>query len=129
MVTVLYGVVNSEQLAAEYKFSKLEVRCLPATADGSAGYKGLVTGLLEDELKKDQYDYIYPCGPEPMMAEAARLASEYNLPGEVSLEEFMACGVGACLGCARKLKDSSESYVKVCKDGPVFNLNEVEIYK
>ncbi|MEN6462348.1 MAG: dihydroorotate dehydrogenase electron transfer subunit [Syntrophomonas sp.] len=128
-VTVLYGVVNKEQLAAIEKLESMEVDCLPATADGSAGYKGLVTGLLQDELKENRFDYVYTCGPEPMMAAVARLAREHSLPGEVSLEEAMACGVGACLGCARKLKDESEVYVKVCKDGPVFNLDQVEIYK
>lgn len=128
-VTVLYGVINSKQLAALDRLAGLDVTCLTATADGSVGYKGLVTGLLQDELVKGNFDYIYTCGPEPMMAEAARLAKEYDLSGEVSLEESMACGVGACLGCARKLKEESENYVKVCKDGPVFNLNEVEIYK
>jgi dihydroorotate dehydrogenase electron transfer subunit len=128
-VTVLYGVENKEQLAAAERLTSFEAACLPATIDGSAGYKGLVTGLLQDELKACNFDFIYTCGPEPMMAEAARLAKEHSLPGEVSLEEAMACGIGACLGCARKLKDKSEGYVKVCKDGPVFNLNEVEIYK
>lgn len=128
-VTVLYGAETREQLPAVDKLAGLEVICLPATADGSAGYKGLVTGLLQNELKTGRFDYLYTCGPEPMMAETARLAKENGLRGEVSLEESMACGVGACLGCARKLKEGSAGYVKVCKDGPVFNLNQVEIYK
>lgn len=121
-VVVLYGVEKRRQLVAIERLKSWDVACLPATADGSAGYKGLVTGLLEDKLNTDEFDYIYTCGPEPMMAAVAQLAEMYGLPGEVSLEESMACGVGACLGCARKLNPRDESYVKVCKDGPVFNM-------
>lgn len=128
-VTVLYGVESKEQLVAAEKLNYLEVNYLPATADGSAGYQGLVTGLLQTQLNAGEFDYIYTCGPEQMMAAVARLAKEYGISGQVSLEESMACGVGACLGCARKLKSENETYVKVCKDGPVFDLQQVEIYK
>ncbi|MDI9466782.1 MAG: dihydroorotate dehydrogenase electron transfer subunit, partial [Bacillota bacterium] len=72
-------------------------------------------------------DFLYTCGPEPMMAKVAEYARRYNLKGELSLEQHMACGVGACLGCARKLADRDSHYVKVCKDGPVFGLDEVEV--
>ena len=60
------------------------------------------------------------------MAAAAEYAAKNNIPGQASLEEHMACGVGACLGCARRLRSSDENYVKICKDGPVFAIDQIE---
>ncbi|MGI5920244.1 MAG: dihydroorotate dehydrogenase electron transfer subunit [Syntrophomonadaceae bacterium] len=128
-VTALYGVENKEQLAAADRLTKLGANCQPATMDGSAGYQGIVTGLLQEVLEKEIPDYIYTCGPEVMMAKVAGLAQQYKIPGQVSLEESMACGVGACLGCARKLKHDSDGYVKVCKDGPVFDFEQIDFGK
>jgi dihydroorotate dehydrogenase electron transfer subunit len=126
-VRVLYGTQSSSELVALNRFRQLGVQTVAATMDGEADYQGLVTDLLYQQLSGQEVEYLYTCGPEPMMAEVAEYARQYGLNGEVSLEEHMACGVGACLGCARKLKDSDEGYVKVCKDGPVFGLYEVEL--
>ena len=128
-VKVLYGAQSSQDLAALNRFRRLGAEVWPATMDGQTGYPGLVTDLLKEQLsiQKTGDWFIYTCGPEPMMAQVAAYAHEYGLKGEVSLEENMACGVGACLGCARQLKSSDKSYVKVCKDGPVFALQEVEL--
>lgn len=73
-----------------------------------------------------QPDMIYSCGPLEMMAHVAQFAKERGIPGEVSLESNMACGVGVCLGCAVKLKAGDTGYAKVCSDGPVFPMDEVE---
>lgn len=127
-VKVLYGVDSRENMVAFEKFRALGVELMPASADGSVGYKGMVTDLLEERIEALAIDRIYTCGPEVMMAIAADYAEKHNIWGEVSLEEHMACGVGACLACARRLKSGDESYVKVCKDGPVFNMTEVELY-
>jgi len=127
-IQVISGAACAVQLVAEDKFKQLDIAYLPATMDGSAGLQGLVTDLLAT-LEPDGIDRIYTCGPEPMMELVAQYAKGNNIWGEVSLEEHMACGVGACLGCARKLKNCHEGYVKVCKDGPVFNMNEVCLYK
>ena len=125
-VTVINGAATKEQLAGEQRFSALGVQHLAVTLDGSFGVKGLVTDVMRIELEKNAYDFLYICGPEPMMAACAAIAAEYRLPGEASLEAFMGCAVGACLGCARKLKADDIGYVKVCKDGPVFNLAALE---
>ncbi len=125
-VKVLYGVGNSTELVAAERFRELGADVWSATMDGSAGYQGLVTGLLES-LPADGTELIYTCGPEIMMAGVAEFAAGNNIWGECSLEEHMACGVGACLGCARKLKQQDAGYVKVCKDGPVFNMQAVEL--
>lgn len=125
-VTVMCGAANAGQLVVDDKFQQLDITFLSATIDGSAGYKGLVTDLLVTQVKPGGFDIIYTCGPEPMMDLVALYAAIHHIWGEVSLEEHMACGVGACLGCARRLKASDETYAKVCKDGPVFNMKEVE---
>ena len=94
-----------------------------ATEDGSLGEKGFVTGPVEKLLKENHYDAALCCGPKPMLMAVARLAGAAGVPCQVSLEERMACGVGACLGCAVALTDGSMKHV--CKDGPVFNAEEV----
>jgi len=127
-VKVLHGTENRRQLVAFEKLRKIGAEFMPSTNDGSCGFKGFVTEFLLKKIDVTQVDYIYTCGPEPMMAAVAAFARENRIPGEVSLEEYMACGVGACLGCARKLKAEDEYYQKVCKDGPVFSINEVELF-
>ncbi|MEA4925543.1 MAG: dihydroorotate dehydrogenase electron transfer subunit [Syntrophomonadaceae bacterium] len=128
-VKVLGGAGTAAQLVAEERFQALRIEFITATLDGSAGIKGLVVDLLDSPDLTAGIDRVYTCGPEPMMAAVAGWARARNIWGEVSLEEHMACGVGACLGCARKLKHQDEGYVKVCKDGPVFNFDEIEFYK
>jgi len=128
-ITVLHGTESRRQLVAFEKLRQIGTDFFPATMDGTAGYKGLVTELLLKKIEPKKLDRIYTCGPEPMMAVVAEFAANHNIEAEVSLEEYMACGVGACLGCARKLKTNDTQYVKVCKDGPVFNIKEVELYK
>lgn len=125
-VTVVYGVGHQGQLAGLDRFRQLGIECLLATVDGSAGLKGFVTDLFDCEICIEEIDYIYTCGPEVMMGAVAKYAAKHSISGEVSLEENMACGVGACLGCARKLKNDDVNYVKVCQDGPVFDMQAVE---
>lgn len=95
-----------------------------ATDDGSAGDHGLVTALLTAHW--DNINLIYTCGPKPMMRAVALLAKEKNIPVQVSLEERMACGVGACLACVCQIKaENKTTYKRVCADGPVFNAEDV----
>lgn len=86
-----------------------------ATEDGSLGEKGLVT---QHSMFALDYDHIYTCGPTPMMKAVARHAMSKGIECEVSLENMMACGIGACLCC---VVDSDEGHKCVCKEGPVFN--------
>ncbi len=96
------------------------------TDDGSMGRKGFVTELLKEQLYAEKPDILYACGPRPMLRAVAALAKEQGVRCQLSLEERMACGVGACLGCACKTKkDGVESYSHVCKNGPVFEAEEV----
>ncbi len=99
------------------------------TDDGSHGYHGTVTAMLAQDI--DRFDpgktIIYACGPTPMIRALRFLLREYPIPCQVSLEERMACGLGACLGCAVAIRGSEgkREYRRVCKDGPVFDLREV----
>lgn len=127
-VTTLYGVGSSTELVAARRFEQLQAELMVSTMDGSEGFKGLITDLLEQQIDVHEVDLIYTCGPEIMMAAVAEFAAQHKIWGECSLEENMACGVGACLGCARKLKNDDVGYVKVCKDGPVFNLQALQLY-
>lgn len=100
-----------------------------ATEDGSEGTKGnVLDAIAENGL---QADVIYACGPMPMLRAIKRYAAEQGIKAYISLEEHMACGVGACLGCVVKTKEvDHHSHVhnaRICTDGPVFDAEEVDI--
>lgn len=120
------GYRNKESIVLLDEFEKACDRLYISTDDGSEGYHGFVTDLLEKELTNNTFDYIYTCGPEPMMKKVASLAEKHNAKCQVSLEQRMGCGIGACLVCACKTKSGDEwQYSHVCKDGPVFWSDEV----
>lgn len=97
---------------------------LLCTDDGSAGQKGFVTDLLRACI--GEVDEVCACGPTPMLKAVAAVCKEFGKPCQVSLEERMGCGVGACLVCAVKVrKNGGEVMQHVCKNGPVFNAEEV----
>lgn len=108
------------------------IPCRLATLAGfDACYDGYVTELADkwlstlsvDELAKVE---VFACGPTPMLKAVAALAAEYDLPCQVSLEEFMACGVGGCAGCAVKINTpDGEAMKRVCVDGPVFDASSI----
>lgn len=95
------------------------------TDDGSMGRHGFVDAQVRDILAKDHsFTDILACGPKPMLKSITSVAAQFGIPCQVSMEERMACGVGACLGCAVRMKDGSMKHV--CKDGPVFDAGEVD---
>lgn len=100
-----------------------------ATEDGSTGTKGNVMDAIREHGLTA--DVIYACGPKPMLRAIKAYAEEYHITAWISMEERMACGVGACLGCVCQTKDVDEhSQVhnkRICKDGPVFDAKEVEL--
>lgn len=121
--TVAVGFRDKETAILLKDFEAAGARVLVATDDGSLGHHGLVTQLIQEENP----DIIYACGPTPMLKAVAAFAEEKGIPCEISMEERMACGVGACLGCAVRLykEDGTEYHGHVCKNGPVFNSREV----
>ena len=98
-----------------------------ATEDGSFGTKGTVIDAIRENAITG--DIIYACGPMPMLKALAEYAREHNMEAQISLEERMACGIGACLGCICKTKEKDHhtnvNNSRICKDGPVFDAKEV----
>jgi len=116
---LLYGCrSSSEQIKPDIKM------CSMSSDDGSCGKKGLVTSLLSDKLDGCQDPVVYACGPWPMLKAVARICQNKNIPCQVSLESFMACGVGACQGCV--VRGSDGGYISVCDQGPVFDSRRID---
>ena len=146
-IYVLIGGRTKSHILCEKEFAKLGCKVLISTDDGSKGQKGVVTDLLKKILYAKRYTLnaiIYACGPTGMLKAVSEIASVNRLPCQVSLEERMACGVGVCLGCPVKVSQLASSpvsrfkpanrqtgeptnytYKMVCKDGPVFNAEEI----
>lgn len=108
---------------------ELSARCeefSAATEDGSIGQRGLVTDLLPGQLARGDVDVIYSCGRTAMMQIVAAQAREAGVRCHVSMEQWMGCGVGVCLGCVVPTTGTgSERYRRACKDGPVFDAAEI----
>lgn len=113
--TFLLGARSTKDLLMLDEFRKYG-RVLVTTEDGSDGERGFVTN--HSILQQETFGHIYTCGPTPMMKAVARFAQKAGVSCEVSLENMMACGVGACLCCVEK---TTEGNLCVCKEGPVFN--------
>lgn len=123
---VISGFRNASAVILQEDFAGTGAETILCTDDGSAGIHGFVTQPLEDLVKSGEIDAVFACGPSPMLKNVAAICSKNNILCEISLEERMACGIGACLGCACKTQRNDEEYfAHVCKDGPVFNAKEV----
>lgn len=120
---VLNGARCKQELILIDKFESMNIGYSLITNDGSAVRKGLITDLLQERLITGEIDYIYACGPHPMLRALAGIVKGYGVPCQVSIEEKMACGLGACLGCV--VQTLGGNYKKVCKDGPVFLSDEI----
>lgn len=125
---VLFGARSAGEAAVADDFKGLDISLKIATQDGSAGEKGLVTELLQDELLPG--DLVYACGPVGMLKKIASIASRAGVRCQVSLERSMACGIGVCLGCAVKASSHKEAenknYRMVCSEGPVFESEDID---
>ncbi len=113
---VILGFNSKDDIFYKEEFEKLGVKVHISTVDGSIGTKGFVTDIMK-EIK--DFTYFYACGPMVMLK---AVCDATNAQGEVSLEERMGCGFGACMGCTIKTK---EGYKRVCKQGPVFCKEEL----
>lgn len=114
-VRVILGFNTAEEVFFEDEFKALGTEVLITTVDGSYGLKGFVT----DALKNMQYTYFYTCGPEPMLKAVYRSSTT---SGQMSFEERMGCGFGACMGCSCK---TLTGYKRICKEGPVMRKEEI----
>ena len=113
--TAVLGFNGAEDIYYENEFAAVCDRVVLTTADGSRGAKGFVT----DAMQGLSYDYFYTCGPEPMLKAVWRASAS---DGELSFEERMGCGFGACMGCSCR---TIAGYKRICKDGPVLRKGEI----
>ena len=126
-VDVIVGYRDRELFLAEdlARYAPVHI----ATEDGSVGTKGNVMNVIEEE--KLEADVIFACGPMPMLRAVKQYAAQKGIEAYISLEERMACGVGACLGCVVRTRETDHhSHVnnaRICTDGPVYAAEDVEI--
>lgn len=127
---LLIGARSSSELILDDVYAKEGFQVMISTDDGSAGVKGRVTELIAPLLKSapDKKFFFYGCGPLPMLKSLAVELKKLNQPGELSVDQIMCCGVGACFGCVVKVNDPAApekwSYARSCVDGPVFPLEK-----
>jgi dihydroorotate dehydrogenase electron transfer subunit len=118
-VSLFYGVRTADLAAGVEDFRGAGAEVHLASDDGSLGFHGYVTQLLQQHPRPQ---HLIGCGPEPMLRALAKLAAEWQVPCHVSLETPMACGVGICFSCVTRVKlGEGWDYKRVCVDGPVFD--------
>ena len=113
--TVILGFGSSDEVFYKEEFEKIGAEVIVATADGSMGVRGFVT----DAMAGLDYTYFYTCGPEPMLK---AVYDKSVTSGELSFEERLGCGFGACMGCSCETKYGKK---RICKDGPVLVKEEI----
>ncbi len=122
---VFYGARTERELFVAGELEKIYKELVVCTDDGSCGVKGTVVDAVNDFVRNRDgihQPVIYACGPNVMLREIAKTAAANGISAYVSLEEHMACGIGACLGCVVKTKTG---YKRVCKEGPIFAAAEI----
>ena len=128
----MVGFTSSSEIIDADQVGDLSIKMSIATDDGSEGYAGTVTDLLNEYLdqnpEKKRSFYLYTCGPLQMLKGVVSITFDRNIPCQVSMESAMACGLGACQGCAIKAfsKKGETRYQHVCKDGPVFPAHVID---
>lgn len=122
---LMYSMIGAQdkfKMLRYIDFKRLAKKAYAATDDGSFGHHGTVVDLLNRTVHQLRPEVIYACGPEKMIKKIAQTADDFGIKCQVSLETKMACGIGACLGCAVATKNG---YKMTCKDGPVFNAQDI----
>lgn len=127
-LNVYLGFRDKSLVTCEKEFEEIGLnKLLITTDDGSYKEKGFAIDFMKKDIEEHKVDMIFACGPLPMLRAIKNYAVENNIPCQISLEERMGCGIGACLGCAVKVLCGEEVRFKhVCKDGPVFSAKDVE---
>lgn len=128
---LFYGVRTAAEMIPTGPYESLGITVYRSTDDGTLGFRGVVTHLFESLTGAGRLipTLLYACGPLIMQVPVARWALAANVPAQLSLESLMACGIGACLGCALPAPDpadaSADNYLHVCKDGPIFQAGSI----
>jgi dihydroorotate dehydrogenase electron transfer subunit len=128
-ITCYLGAKSADHIVGMDRLKETCAEIKISTDDGSSGYHGLVTEIFVDDMESYLHDnsIIYACGPSAMMKRLAGLLKDQPIPCQVSVEERMACGVGACLGCAIPVKAGKDKtgHRYACQDGPVFDIRDI----
>jgi dihydroorotate dehydrogenase electron transfer subunit len=130
-IHLFYGARTVTEFISTQEYESLGIAVHCSTDDGSLGYKGFVTQLFESIAIQEHLrpDLVYSCGPLLMQYHVARWSLAQNVPSQLSLESLMACGIGACLGCALPAHQpddpTTDNYLHVCKDGPIFQAGSI----
>jgi len=125
-VNTYLGFRDADTVVLEKEFKEVSDSLVITTDDGSYGIHGFAINVLKEEIAKKKIDAIFACGPLVMLKATQALAKEAGIFCQISLEEKMGCGFGVCLGCAVKPAEGTY-YLHVCKQGPVFEADKVEI--
>lgn len=129
-MSLFYGVGSADLFCELQQFADYAALHL-STVDGSRGYHGLVTDMLIpylENLSEKESKSLFVCGPMPMLRTVQAIAQQHKIAAQVSVETIMACGFGACMGCAVPIQHpipGKKEYYLACKDGPVFHINEI----
>lgn len=142
-VTAFIGGRTEADILCGQDFTSCQMPIYISTEDGTMGEKGMITDLLAYHITKAPPDIIYACGPQPMLEKVSKISKQYGIPCQVSIETVMACGMGACMGCAvpstriSDIRDSTtftstcqkassdQLYLRACVDGPVFDASMI----
>lgn len=123
-ILFFYGGKTKKELVNMAHIRKLGIKLYPTTDNGSYGFRGFVTKAVREFLNRETGQFrIYACGPQAMLRAVEEIAREYSIPGQISVEAPMPCGMGICQGCVLPLV--SGGYTRVCRDGPVYQFGEV----
>lgn len=122
--TVILGFNSGDEVYYVDEFEKLGVRVMTATADGSSGVMGFVTDAFRElTVRGETFTHFYCCGPEPMLrAVYEKVYEKAGISGQMSFEERMGCGFGACMGCSTKTANGNK---RICREGPVLRTEEI----
>lgn len=128
-VNIYLGFRNKELVMLEDEFKKVSTKLTITTDDGTYGENGYAIDYLKSDFDNMNIDGIFACGPLPMLQRVKEFAESKNVYCQLSLEQRMACGIGACMGCSVQLNtgDDSIKYARVCKEGPVFESKKIII--
>jgi len=124
-LSLFMGGRSSGDLLCLDMFEQMGIGLHKTTDDGSAGQCSLVTKPLAEAFGQTKPDIIFACGPTPMLREVMKLSRQNDIPCQVSIETMMACGMGACLGCAVEQAGTQSTYLHACVDGPVFDADRI----
>ncbi|MDD6762227.1 MAG: dihydroorotate dehydrogenase electron transfer subunit [Clostridiales bacterium] len=123
---VFLGFRNKDLVVMEDDYLEANKNLTICTDDGSYGYNGFAVAAMGEYLLENKVDMIYCCGPTPMLKTVKQIAEHKNIPCQLSLEQRMGCGIGACLTCVCETKNEGMAkYKQVCTCGPVFDSKEV----